>query len=288
LQPQQIVVDHTPLHVYMEQIVARLEAEGPLTFRALFAPPHNRGRLVGLFLAVLELIRGRRVVAERRGHHIPLQGLGPVAPHPRIAPIPHPRLFMTDTVPAPLVGWESYYVIVGSSAAALTGLQFVVIALINDLHTRASGDTLGAFGTPTVVHFCVALLTASILSAPWATLASPALALGITGLGGLLYAAIVIRRARRQKDYQPVFEDWLFHTILPVGAYGAIVGGALSLVSCSLASGRHNVLQVVGTDGVIDVPLAFTPPKDFFTLRRSSIISSGLEAPPRRWGGCPS
>jgi hypothetical protein len=138
---------------------------------------------------------------------------------------------MTDTVPAPLVGWESYYVIVGSSAAALTGLQFVVIALINDLHTRASNDTLGAFGTPTVVHFCVALLTASILSAPWATLASPALALGITGLAGLLYAAIVIRRARRQKDYKPVAEDWLFHTILPVGAYGAIVGGALGLVT---------------------------------------------------------
>ena len=39
-------------------------------------------------------------------------------------------------------------------------------------------------------------------------------------------------------------------------------GGALSLVSCSLASGRHDVLQVVGSDGVIDVPLAFTPPKD--------------------------
>jgi hypothetical protein len=138
---------------------------------------------------------------------------------------------MTDTVPAALAGWESYYVIVGSSAAALTGLQFVVIALINDLHTRASGDTLGAFGTPTVVHFCVALLTASILSAPWATLASPALALGITGLGGLLYAAIVIRRARRQKDYKPVAEDWLFHTILPVVAYATIVGGALALVT---------------------------------------------------------
>ena len=38
--------------------------------------------------------------------------------------------------------------------------------------------------------------------------------------------------------------------------------GALGLVSCSLAGGRHNVLQVVGTDGVIDVPAAFTPPKD--------------------------
>jgi xylose dehydrogenase (NAD/NADP) len=39
-------------------------------------------------------------------------------------------------------------------------------------------------------------------------------------------------------------------------------GGALSLVSCSLVSGRHDMLQVVGSDGVIDVPTAFTPPKD--------------------------
>jgi predicted dehydrogenase len=39
-------------------------------------------------------------------------------------------------------------------------------------------------------------------------------------------------------------------------------GGALSLVSGSLVSGRHNVLQVVGSDGVIDLPEAFTPPRD--------------------------
>jgi D-xylose 1-dehydrogenase (NADP+, D-xylono-1,5-lactone-forming) len=39
-------------------------------------------------------------------------------------------------------------------------------------------------------------------------------------------------------------------------------GGALSLVSCSLVSGRHNELEVVGTDGVITVPDAFTPSKD--------------------------
>ena len=39
-------------------------------------------------------------------------------------------------------------------------------------------------------------------------------------------------------------------------------GGALSLVSCSLVSGRHNELEVVGSDGVITVPDAFTPPKD--------------------------
>ena len=32
----------------------------------------------------------------------------------------------------PLNDWETFYVIVGSSAAALTGLMFVVIALIKD------------------------------------------------------------------------------------------------------------------------------------------------------------
>jgi hypothetical protein len=32
-----------------------------------------------------------------------------------------------------LAEWESFYVIVGSSSAALTGLQFVVIALVADL-----------------------------------------------------------------------------------------------------------------------------------------------------------
>src|SRR5262245_21083851 len=65
LQPQQIVPDHTPIHVYMEQIVARLEREPRLAFSALFTPPHTRGRLLGLFLAVLELIKGTRVLAEQ-------------------------------------------------------------------------------------------------------------------------------------------------------------------------------------------------------------------------------
>ncbi len=65
LQPQQIVVDQTPIDVYMALIVQRLESEGPLPFRALFTPPHNRGRLVGLFLAMLELIKAWRVAAEQ-------------------------------------------------------------------------------------------------------------------------------------------------------------------------------------------------------------------------------
>jgi hypothetical protein len=43
-----------------------------------------------------------------------------------------------------------------------------------------------------------------------------------------VYAAIVTVRARRQEGYKPVLEDWIFHSILPILAYGALlVAGAM-------------------------------------------------------------
>lgn len=65
LAPRQIVVDETPQHVYAELIVRRLADERRLSFRSLFTPPFTRARLVGLFLAILELIKRREVVAEQ-------------------------------------------------------------------------------------------------------------------------------------------------------------------------------------------------------------------------------
>jgi segregation and condensation protein A len=65
LAPRQIVIDDTPQQVHMDQILERLEQARRLTFAELFVPPRTRGRLLGIFLAVLELIKGRRVVAEQ-------------------------------------------------------------------------------------------------------------------------------------------------------------------------------------------------------------------------------
>ena len=66
-----------------------------------------------------------------------------------------------------IVPWESFYVIVGSSGAALTGLQFVVIALTTESARPSTSRELATFATPTVIHFCAVLLLAAILSAPW-------------------------------------------------------------------------------------------------------------------------
>jgi hypothetical protein len=126
--------------------------------------------------------------------------------------------------------WASFYVIVGSSGAALTGLQFVVIALVADAKRRSSTYEIAAFGTPTVVHFSAVLYVAAVLSAPWHGFTGARLALGAAGLAGTVYGILVGRRARRTKNYQPVLEDWLGHVIVPSAAYLMLLLGALMML----------------------------------------------------------
>jgi hypothetical protein len=127
-----------------------------------------------------------------------------------------------------LTAWESFYVIVGSSAAALTGLQFVVIVLGAEMKT-VGVPTTSAFATPTVVHFCASLLISAIMSAPWHGLSSVGLMVGACGMAGLAYVVMVVVQLRRQTDYVPVLEDWIWHCVLPFGAYAALLAAPVLL-----------------------------------------------------------
>jgi hypothetical protein len=121
--------------------------------------------------------------------------------------------------------WEGFYVIVGSSAAALTGLMFVVVALGAE-RRKITAEALDSFATPTVVHFCATLLIAGFITMPGQSATSLAVCLLAASSAGLVYAALVAIRARRQTSYDPVLEDWLFHVILPLLAYlGLFVTG---------------------------------------------------------------
>src|SRR5205085_844608 len=95
---------------------------------------------------------------------------------------------------SPLDRWENFYVIIGSSAAALTGLQFVVIALVAEMRQPSKSETIDAFCTPTIVHFCVAPLLSAILSAPWKQVWHVGFAIAAIGFAGLAYAAIIVPR----------------------------------------------------------------------------------------------
>lgn len=65
VKPSNIVYDETPIHVYMAQIQQRLLARGQLAFSDLFEPGMHRSKLVGIFLAVLELVRHHHLHVEQ-------------------------------------------------------------------------------------------------------------------------------------------------------------------------------------------------------------------------------
>lgn len=122
--------------------------------------------------------------------------------------------------------WESFYVIVGAAAGALIGLQFVVMTLLADRPPPAEAGA--AYTTPTIVHFSAAFFVSALVRAPWHTLPPAAVLWGILGVCGFVYELIVIARIRRAGAYEPAFEDWFFHVVLPLSAYALL---ALSSVA---------------------------------------------------------
>jgi len=132
---------------------------------------------------------------------------------------------------SPLASWQNFYVIIGTAAATLTGLTFIVVTLLAGTRARLSpsSDGIAAFNTPSVVHFSAALLVAALLCAPWQALWYASLLLGLCGLGGVIYAIVIMRRTRRMASYQPVLEDWLWHVIFPFVSYTTFFVAAIML-----------------------------------------------------------
>ncbi|MBV8529836.1 MAG: hypothetical protein JO104_00845 [Candidatus Eremiobacteraeota bacterium] len=137
---------------------------------------------------------------------------------------------MTQTEASLLGGWSSFYVMIGSSAAALTGLMFVVISVVTGMErTARTRDGVSVFSTPTVVHFCAALFVSAVLVAPWRSLLPPALVIALAGLYGIVYLTRIFFLTRRMTGYTPDAEDWSWYTILPFVATVVIFAGSLAL-----------------------------------------------------------
>jgi len=128
----------------------------------------------------------------------------------------------------PLSEWQNFYMIVGSAAGALTGLQFVVMALIVDTPPiEQESQAFNAFSTPSIINFGVVLLLAAVLVMPWHTITPISIVWGIAGAVGILYTAVTGWRFNRQSAYRPVFEDYFFRVILPLIGYAVLIDAAI-------------------------------------------------------------
>lgn len=134
------------------------------------------------------------------------------------------------TISEPLLSdWRSFYSIIGSSAAALTGLTFVVIALAPEKPLRSTG--LRVYLTPTVIHFGSALAIAGVLSMPGHTVISLAACLGSGGIAGIIYSfTTTVHMFRGRASYAPAASDWIWNAILPCLCYLSMFDSAALLV----------------------------------------------------------
>jgi segregation and condensation protein A len=66
------ITDDTPIDLYQIEILHRLQTEGPMNFVRLFADKKNRLVMVGMFLAILELVREKLITAEQANFSMPI------------------------------------------------------------------------------------------------------------------------------------------------------------------------------------------------------------------------
>jgi len=69
LQPANIVYDDTPIHVHMDRIHQRLHQEGRASFSEMFRVGMHKSTMIGVFLAILELVRHHSIRAEQNDLH---------------------------------------------------------------------------------------------------------------------------------------------------------------------------------------------------------------------------
>ena len=180
-----------------------------------------------------------------------------------------------------LSDWQNFYVIMGSSAGALIGLQFVLISLIARLSLGPGvSQASSAFSTPTVVNFTVVLLLAGAGTAPWHGLASLAAVWGVLGLAGIGYNITIVRQLSRQTIYRPEAEDRLFHGVLPFVAYGALAASALYQRSdlhraLFAVAGAVLPLLIIGIHNAWDAAT-------YHAFKMNSSESGGSDEPSRR------
>jgi hypothetical protein len=125
-----------------------------------------------------------------------------------------------------------------------------------------------------------------VLSAPWHGVSGLGWVIDLIALAGLVYLAIVLRRARRQKAYKPVMEDWIWHIMLPLVAYAGLLAAGLLFrgsgeTALFLVAGAALILLYVGIHNAWDTAtyLATARPPERVKSESEGKPSSGNRPP---------
>jgi hypothetical protein len=124
-------------------------------------------------------------------------------------------------------GWENFYLMIGSAAAGLIGLLFVVATLTGGLGRDKAEMGARVYLTPTVSHFAVILALAAVTAAPRLPPWCAATLLAFAALWGLGYSANVARMLHmRQGPTDPHWTDFWCYGCFPGTLYVGLMVAA--------------------------------------------------------------
>ena len=158
-----------------------------------------------------------------------------------------------------LEAWRNFYVLLGTAAATLMGLMFVVVSLGPQQIGARTATGVRAFVTPTVVYFTTVLVVAALMTIPGVSALALGALMALGSLGGLGYMCSTGAHTRwRHANLDRL--DWLWYVGLPIFSYLLILGAAAGVglqdpLGLHSMAGAVLLLLVIGIRNAWDVVL---------------------------------
>ena len=128
-----------------------------------------------------------------------------------------------------LYDWNNFYYLIGSAAAGLIGLLFVVVTLTAGFERSQAMHGSSFYMTPTVVNFAVVLSISAAALAPGLSTSTTAILFGLVALVGLAAATRACVGIGRPREGMPPYNYQFVYITRGAGVFESVAGGNLSV-----------------------------------------------------------
>ena len=168
---------------------------------------------------------------------------------------------MDDSWAHQLEAWHDWYLLVGTAAATLTALTFVVVTLGPQVVVKNAGTGVRTFVTPTLTYFTTPLLVSVLMLVPGLTSFMLGATLAIGGLCGFCYP-LAINVHGQWRENRLDLDDWVWYVGLPFAGYAIIIAASVAVflhapAGLPLTAAGAVVLLVTGIRNAWDLVLYF-------------------------------
>jgi hypothetical protein len=132
--------------------------------------------------------------------------------------------------------WRDFYILVGTASATLVGLMFVAASIGTHIFNEGHRAPMGAFITPTVVHFSASLFASLIVIMPTSNWPVLAVLLGAGAFAGAIYAGTILTNIIIRRRFGVDMTDQMFYALIPVLGYLTMLAAAVLMLLPSPAS----------------------------------------------------